>query len=949
MITIQEIGSSEVINVSFSEIGLQGFKGDQGIDGLIGQTGIQGIQGIQGLSEATFLGSITPSSTPTGTGKAFWLATQNGTYTNFGGKVVNANSFAVISRDAGGVFSISQTALDLTSYVKTETLSNYSTKTYTDTFSGEILANKLAIEGLSSGYKGVLYVSTVPSSDGLYLAGESGTYTNAGNLIVDLTIGVTYINISNTKTVFSKTVIPIDSLPDSFIKTWGFKNALNNVRNGTGNASLMVFGDSIARSLIAEDALRNMYKTYGFRGIFCSFISAFGGPLYSINRNGLNSGATVLINQYNEYFNGDVFQLADTGQQVSFNFKNVVDEKNRIDFSTNRATIVYKTVSGGGTFDVYKSIGAGTNIRTLIGTVNTNGASGLATTVFDFSKSLESTIEIECVWASGTVVIVGALMEDTTKKGLILSFADKGGLDMVNINTMPSANVSVLLNLIKPNCITWSMKDSNAVSKLTALNTLFKSVYSLTEFLIIVPYPDIIAATEAQAKTANYPIRDWAIANKQDYYDTLKDVPSYQYGLDRGWFADVTHLNETAQNVLSVNLFKEWAISPAYKGVVFDYTDRKKTYYADDDIILQQKSLSKSLVTLGDGTYKDTGVVIGQGDSFVYNQIAFTPIANSDFMLLTTFKIPIGQTFRSIGIVGIRTFAGGISNGSLSIGLNATSTRLEVVLRTVSGVSQRHDSTDAYNYILANQGGINEMIFIKNDADAIFIKLFINGIYFELNALQLNAVTSLDTGFIKLGAQAGDQTNTNLVIFNCGYKLGSFTKIDVDQLLRYKNTSSFTLYNDFNENRGEISATSKNEKFYIKGNSYWENKKYTDIFQTKTTNVNIQMVSNQTYIHDWIINGNIGNFTLPISANVGDFIKIIGYGYAKWRVKQNAFEQILTGVGATVGTNATTIGITGQIATTNIYDCVTLRCAYKDTGVKIVWVVENFTGTLIFT
>jgi lysophospholipase L1-like esterase len=73
---------------------------------------------IEGVKGSTDLGSITPTSVPTGTGPAFWRATQNGTYTNFGGLVVNVNSFAVISRDAAGVFSISQTALNLTEYQK---------------------------------------------------------------------------------------------------------------------------------------------------------------------------------------------------------------------------------------------------------------------------------------------------------------------------------------------------------------------------------------------------------------------------------------------------------------------------------------------------------------------------------------------------------------------------------------------------------------------------------------------------------------------------------------------------------------------------------------------------------------------------------------------------------------------------------------------------------------
>jgi hypothetical protein len=63
--------------------------------------------------------SIVPTSpAPTGTGIASFTATQAGTYTNYGGVVVAANSFAIISRSASGVFSISQTALDLTTYAK---------------------------------------------------------------------------------------------------------------------------------------------------------------------------------------------------------------------------------------------------------------------------------------------------------------------------------------------------------------------------------------------------------------------------------------------------------------------------------------------------------------------------------------------------------------------------------------------------------------------------------------------------------------------------------------------------------------------------------------------------------------------------------------------------------------------------------------------------------------
>jgi hypothetical protein len=63
--------------------------------------------------------SITPTSpAPSGTGIASFTATQAGTYTNYGGVIVAANSFAIISRSATGVFSISQTAFDFTDYAK---------------------------------------------------------------------------------------------------------------------------------------------------------------------------------------------------------------------------------------------------------------------------------------------------------------------------------------------------------------------------------------------------------------------------------------------------------------------------------------------------------------------------------------------------------------------------------------------------------------------------------------------------------------------------------------------------------------------------------------------------------------------------------------------------------------------------------------------------------------
>jgi hypothetical protein len=63
------------------------------------------------IQQSTFMGIAEPLQTPSGTGNRYWVAILQGKYTNFGSKEVLANSLAIISVTASGVFSISQTAL----------------------------------------------------------------------------------------------------------------------------------------------------------------------------------------------------------------------------------------------------------------------------------------------------------------------------------------------------------------------------------------------------------------------------------------------------------------------------------------------------------------------------------------------------------------------------------------------------------------------------------------------------------------------------------------------------------------------------------------------------------------------------------------------------------------------------------------------------------------------
>ena len=88
------------------------------------------------ITTAPFLGSVSPTSIlPTVggspvSGDFFVIATEAGTYTNFGSVVVGVNKRAEISR-VNGVFSISQTPLDITSKVNVSDVVNTLTSTET--------------------------------------------------------------------------------------------------------------------------------------------------------------------------------------------------------------------------------------------------------------------------------------------------------------------------------------------------------------------------------------------------------------------------------------------------------------------------------------------------------------------------------------------------------------------------------------------------------------------------------------------------------------------------------------------------------------------------------------------------------------------------------------------------------------------------------------------------
>lgn len=77
------------------------------------------------------------------------------------------------------------------------------------------------------------------------------------------------------------------------------------------------------------------------------------------------------------------------------------------------------------------------------------------------------------------------------------------------------------------------------------------------------------------------------------------------------------------------------------------------------------------------------------------------------------------------------------------------------------------------------------------------------------------------------------------------------------------------------------------------------------------------LVNENAYINQ---NSSLTNFTLPITAGIGDHYIIVGRGTGGWKLNQNSSQTIYFGL------KNTTTGTSGNLASTNNRDAVEILC-----------------------
>lgn len=191
------------------------------------------------IQQSTFMGTAEPVDTPAGTGNRYWTAVSPGTYTNFGGVVVTANSLAIISVSAAGVYRVSQATLNLNSYKK-----------ITDNVKIETWNAKVYLSGDQVNYLGKDWVSAAATVAG-DVPGNSSKWVERLTALVSKTDLTGVLNLEQAPLATGDGFIGNDGNVASSSTSWKYSDYLKC--NESDLFDINAFGHPVVNSISFYD------------------------------------------------------------------------------------------------------------------------------------------------------------------------------------------------------------------------------------------------------------------------------------------------------------------------------------------------------------------------------------------------------------------------------------------------------------------------------------------------------------------------------------------------------------------------------------------------------------------------------------------------------------------------------------------------------------------------
>lgn len=220
-------------------------------------------------------------------------------------------------------------------------------------------------------------------------------------------------------------------------------------------AQYLQLGDSVAGNTSGIIG-PNLANTLGIAGYGLDFA---GGTIGNYAYAGLTNAltGTAYVNDgganpydYSRWMTGVLYNLPANADSVTFSVGTGY-------YPFTRLQVFYVQEPGAGSFTVQtNNNGAGWVTQTTINAANASTAGG----VYSVTLALNPYQVKIASTGGGAVRVIGVQIVDTTVNGVVFNAIGRGGLQLVDENTTPSAITTPVLAAIAPDHVTWEMKEN---------------------------------------------------------------------------------------------------------------------------------------------------------------------------------------------------------------------------------------------------------------------------------------------------------------------------------------------------------------------------------------------------------------------------------------------------------------------------------------------------------
>jgi hypothetical protein len=347
--------------------------------------------------------------------------------------------------------------------------------------------------------------------------------------------------------------------------TWAKINSIGQ-NTGTARLRMLVFGDSVAfaKPDLIRKALRSNYTEVGRGMNEMGFSSAAGGAV-------INTG------DFSNWISGNTATIPAGGEVV-------LSLGTTLAVYGDTIKLFYVKSSGAGTFKVQTSFNGGAYADEAS---YTNVSAVNATTigsVITLSKTL-GTYKIKVVGLTGTVVIIGAEISNSTVPGFIFNDLSNGGKSLVNFNSCPQAILTPILSSIGADLCFFELKDTAQILTDELSNFQARSNTAIgtnTDWVYVGSNP--IQTGDDDQVAQNVIIKKHAQDNGFVYYDGYTPLGSYTIANAAGLMSDGTHPNTSGYTYVASLMFKDLFLSNNLLSQQWQLDGRARLRYRGKDI-----------------------------------------------------------------------------------------------------------------------------------------------------------------------------------------------------------------------------------------------------------------------------------------------------------------------------------------------------------------------------